>query len=64
MTGADTGWDGEIRHAEAGDADAVASLAAELAQSFEFPPEMFSVNYPALLASDLASPASDRSTGR
>jgi GNAT superfamily N-acetyltransferase len=50
--GADTGWDGEIRHAEASDADGVAALAAELAQSFEFSPEMFSVNYPALLASD------------
>jgi GNAT superfamily N-acetyltransferase len=47
-----TGWDGEIRHALAGDADGVAALAAELAQSFEFSPEMFNVNYPALLASD------------
>jgi GNAT superfamily N-acetyltransferase len=50
--GADTGWDGEIRHAEARDAGGVAALAAELAQSFEFSPEMFSVNYPALLASE------------
>jgi GNAT superfamily N-acetyltransferase len=47
-----TGWHGEIRHAEAGDADGVAALAAELAQSFDFSPEMFTVNYPALLASD------------
>ncbi len=47
-----TGWHAEIRHAEGSDADGVAALAAELAQSFEFSPEMFKVNYPALLASD------------
>jgi GNAT superfamily N-acetyltransferase len=47
-----TSWHGEIRHAEGSDADGVAALAAELAQSFEFSPEMFNVNYPALLASD------------
>ena len=47
-----TGWHGEIRHAGAGDADGVAALAAELALSFEFSPEQFSVSYPALLAAD------------
>ena len=47
-----TGWHGEIRHAGDGDADGVAELAAELAQSFTFSPEKFRVNYPALLAAD------------
>jgi GNAT superfamily N-acetyltransferase len=47
-----SGWDGEIRHAEAADADAVAALAAELAQSFAFAEEAFRVSYPALLAAD------------
>jgi GNAT superfamily N-acetyltransferase len=47
-----TGWHGQIRAAEAGDADGVAALAAELAQSFAFSPERFRVNYPALLAAD------------
>ena len=42
----------EIRRADAGDADAVADLAAELAQSFEFSREKFRENYPALLAAD------------
>ncbi len=42
----------EIRHADADDADAVAGLAAELAQSFTFSREKFLVNYPALLAAD------------
>jgi GNAT superfamily N-acetyltransferase len=32
------GWQGEIRHAEAGDADDVAALAADLARSFPFSP--------------------------
>jgi GNAT superfamily N-acetyltransferase len=50
--GSPTGWHGEIRRAEAGDADGVAGLAAELAQSFTFSPERFRVNYPALLAAD------------
>jgi GNAT superfamily N-acetyltransferase len=45
------GWHGDIRHAAASDADGVAALAAELAQSFEFSQGMFNVNYPALLAS-------------
>ena len=40
----------EIRRASADDADAVAGLAAELAQSFEFLREKFRENYPALLA--------------
>jgi hypothetical protein len=47
-----TGWRGEIRRAGAGDAQGVAALAAELAQSFAFSPERFRVNYPALLAAD------------
>jgi GNAT superfamily N-acetyltransferase len=47
-----TGWHGEVRHAGAGDADGVAELAAELAQSFTFSPERFRMNYPALLAAD------------
>lgn len=42
----------EIRRASADDADAVAGLAAELAQSFEFSREKFRQNYPALLAAD------------
>ena len=42
----------EIRRASADDADAVAGLAAELAQSFEFSREKFRENYPALLAAD------------
>jgi len=47
-----TGWQGETRHAGAGDIDEVAALAAELAMSFEFSPEQFRVSYPALLAAD------------
>jgi GNAT superfamily N-acetyltransferase len=50
--GTATGWRGEIRQAGAGDAQGVAVLAAELAQSFAFSPERFRVNYPALLAAD------------
>jgi len=46
------GWHGEIRPAEATDADAVAALAAELAQSFAFRMESFRLSYPALLAAD------------
>jgi len=42
----------EIRRANADDAAAVADLAAELAQSFEFSREKFLENYPALLAAD------------
>jgi GNAT superfamily N-acetyltransferase len=42
----------QIRRANADDADAVAGLAAELAQSFEFSREQFRENYPALLAAD------------
>jgi hypothetical protein len=42
----------EIRRAGAGDADGVAALAAELAQSFSFSPESFRGSYPALLADD------------
>ena len=48
------GWDGEIRHARADDADGVAALAAELAQSFSFSPQAFRGNYPGLLADDRA----------
>jgi hypothetical protein len=47
-----TGWGGEVRPAEAGDAQGVAVLAAELAQSFAFSPERSRVNYPALLAAE------------
>jgi hypothetical protein len=42
----------EIRRAMAGDADAVAGLAAELAQSFAFSQEKFRRSYPALLATE------------
>jgi GNAT superfamily N-acetyltransferase len=42
----------DIRHADAGDADGVAALAAELAQSFTFSPERFRVCYPAVLSAD------------
>jgi GNAT superfamily N-acetyltransferase len=42
-------WPGTIRQASAGDAGSVAELAAELAMSFEFSPERFRANYPALL---------------
>jgi GNAT superfamily N-acetyltransferase len=44
----------EIRPADAGDADAIAGLAAELAQSFLFSPEQFRLSYPVLLATDSA----------
>jgi GNAT superfamily N-acetyltransferase len=47
-----TGWHGQVRRAGAGDADGVAGLAAELAQSFPFSREKFRANYPALLAAD------------
>ncbi len=47
-----TGWQGEIRRAEIGDADGVAGLAAELTMSFEFSAERFRASYPALLATD------------
>jgi len=48
--GSTTGWQGQIRHAGAEDAEGVAGLAAELAQSFAFSPESFRANYPSLLA--------------
>src|SRR5215472_4902411 len=41
-----------IRRAETGDADAIASLAADLAQSFSFSRTRFRRSYPALLAAD------------
>lgn len=41
-----------IRQAGAGDADDIAGLAAELAQSFPFSPEKFRASYPALLGTD------------
>ncbi len=50
--GSAAGWQGEIRHARAADADGVAGLAAELAMSFGFSAERFRASYPALLASD------------
>jgi GNAT superfamily N-acetyltransferase len=40
----------QIRHASPGDADAVADLAAALAQSFTFSRARFDLSYPALLA--------------
>ncbi|MFY9934129.1 MAG: GNAT family N-acetyltransferase [Streptosporangiaceae bacterium] len=40
----------QIRHARPGDADAVADLAAGLAQSFTFSRASFDLTYPALLA--------------
>ena len=45
-----TGWNGQVRRAEAGDCEDVADLAAELAQSFTFSPQRFRASYPALLA--------------
>jgi GNAT superfamily N-acetyltransferase len=42
----------EIRRAGAGDAETVADLAAELAQSFPLSRTRFHVSYPALLAAD------------
>jgi GNAT superfamily N-acetyltransferase len=45
-----SGWNGEVRPAEAGDLAAVACLAAELAQSFAFCEERFRASYPSLLA--------------
>ena len=45
-----TGWNGQVRRAEAGDCEDVAVLAAELAQSFAFSPQRFRASYPALLA--------------
>jgi GNAT superfamily N-acetyltransferase len=43
-----------VRQARAEDADGVAGLAAELAQSFAFSREKFLASYPALLADDSA----------
>ena len=51
-SGSATGWQGRIRRAGAGDAGAVATLAAELAMSFEFSAERFRENYPSLLTED------------
>jgi GNAT superfamily N-acetyltransferase len=42
----------QIRAADAGDADAVAGLAAELAQSFPLSRDRFHLSYPVLLAAD------------
>ncbi len=47
-----TDWHGEVRPAEAGDADDVARLAAALALSFEFSAARFRQHYPSLLAED------------
>ena len=52
--GSATRWQGEIRHAGAGDIDGVAALAAEFVMSFEFSAERFRVSYPALLADERA----------
>ena len=52
ISGSATGWQGEIRRAEADDASGVAILAAELAMSFEFSAERFRDNYPSLLTQD------------
>ena len=54
MGGADgtAGWAGEVRAATAGDAAAVARLAAELALSFAFDGAAFRASYPALLADE------------
>ncbi len=49
-----TGWNGQVRRAEAGDCEDVAVLAAELAQSFAFSPQRFRASYPALLADPAA----------
>lgn len=46
------GWAAQIRQADAGDAEAVAGLAGELAQSFPFAADAFRVSYPALLAEE------------
>ncbi|HEX8005065.1 MAG TPA: hypothetical protein VF482_01400 [Trebonia sp.] len=46
------GRQGKIRHAEPGDADDIAALAAELAHSFAFSREKFRASYPAMLAAD------------
>ena len=46
----DARW--QIRPAGAGDADAVADLAAELAQSFPLSRTRFHLTYPALLTAD------------
>jgi GNAT superfamily N-acetyltransferase len=43
-------WPGEIRRAATEDADTVAHLAKQLAQSFTFDADKFRVYYPALLA--------------
>ena len=40
----------QVRRAEGGDAEAVADLAAVLAQSFPFSRDRFGLSYPALLA--------------
>ena len=48
-----------VRLAEAGDAEAVAELAAGLAQSFPFSRARFGLSYPALLAEATAGSAVD-----
>jgi GNAT superfamily N-acetyltransferase len=52
VTGA--GWHGPVRPAGYGDLEAVAELAAELAQSFPFSPEAFRASYPRLVADPAA----------
>jgi GNAT superfamily N-acetyltransferase len=47
-----TDWQGEVRPAEASDADDVARLAAALAMSFEFSADRFRENYSSLLADE------------
>ena len=48
----EAGWQGDVRFARAGDAAAVADLAAELALSFAFDGAAFRASYPALLADE------------
>ena len=56
-----------IRPARAADADAVALLAGDLAQSFAFSPEKFGLSFPALLAAEdtclLVAVAADQCVG-
>jgi GNAT superfamily N-acetyltransferase len=45
-------WHGEVRRAGLDDADGVAALAAELAQSFAFSADSFRQSYPSLVAAE------------
>ena len=50
-------WHGQIRRATTEDAENVAYLAGELAQSFTFDPDRFRAHYPVLLAKAAAGDA-------